>query len=102
MHARFTLSGQEFMAMDSTPGHTPGHTCLLLEDGTAFAADLIGSFPRPRLQSLLATDWGQLHASLARLQAAQPRWIYTGHARQRMPGMLLNQIQDLAAGSSKR
>ncbi len=24
-----------------TPGHTPGHSCLLLEGGTAFAADLV-------------------------------------------------------------
>jgi glyoxylase-like metal-dependent hydrolase (beta-lactamase superfamily II) len=38
-----------------TPGHTPGHTCLLLPGGIACAGDLIASFPRPRLQALLAT-----------------------------------------------
>ncbi len=75
-----------------TPGHTPGHTCLLLEDGTAFTADLIGSFPRLRLQGLLATDWSQLPGSLGRLQAAQPEWIYTGHVRRRIPGALIRQI----------
>lgn len=76
-----------------TPGHTPGHTCLVLEDGNAFAADLIARSPRPRLQDLLATDWSQLPNSLTHLMAAQPEWIYTGHAAQRMPGSLLKQIQ---------
>lgn len=72
-----------------TPGHTPGHTCLLLEDGTAFAADLLGGFPRPGLQRLLATDWDQLPGSLDRLRAARPEWVYTGHRRTRIPGSLI-------------
>lgn len=72
-----------------TPGHTPGHTCVLLPDGTAFVGDLIGGFPRPRVQSLLATDWGQLGGSLSRLQAKAPQWIYTGHVRRKIPGSLL-------------
>lgn len=72
-----------------TPGHTPGHTCLLLDEGTAFVADLLGSFPRLRLQGLLAVDWSQLPHSLERLQAAKPQWIYTGHGRRRLPGVLI-------------
>jgi glyoxylase-like metal-dependent hydrolase (beta-lactamase superfamily II) len=75
-----------------TPGHTPGHTCLLLDDGTAFAADLIGRRPYPRLQSWLATGWDQLLASLAKLQAAHPTVIYTGHALKPMTGEELQRI----------
>ncbi len=63
-----------------TPGHTPGHTCLQLSDGTVFAGDLIARNPRARLQDLLATDWRQLPASLARLKAACPLVVYTGHS----------------------
>jgi hydroxyacylglutathione hydrolase len=75
-----------------TPGHTPGHTCVLLEDVTAFAADLLARIPRPRLQDLLATDWSQLPASLARLQAAQPERIFTGHSYKPITGKTLQQI----------
>lgn len=75
-----------------TPGHTPGHTCLLLAGGTAFAADLIGRSPRPRLQSLLATDWDQLPGSLASLQATRPERVYTGHSRHPLSGKALREI----------
>lgn len=75
-----------------TPGHTPGHSCVVLEDGTAFAADLIGGSRPPRLQKLLATNWGQLPISLAHLQAAQPKWVFTGHSGRAFPGHLLQDI----------
>jgi len=75
-----------------TPGHTPGHTCVLMEDGTAFVGDLIGGFPRPRVQGLLATDWDEMPRSLARLQLARPTWIYTGHLRHKLPGSILNKL----------
>lgn len=75
-----------------TPGHTPGHTCVVFADGTAFAADLIARSPYPRLQDLLATDWSQLPGSLARLQAAKPQWVFTGHSRRALPGSMLQQI----------
>ncbi|HHY88895.1 MAG TPA: MBL fold metallo-hydrolase [Chloroflexi bacterium] len=75
-----------------TPGHTPGHTCLLLSDGTAFAADLLGGSP-PHLQNLLATDWDQLPASLAYLQAARPARAFTGHTARPFPGPVLQSIQ---------
>lgn len=74
------------------PGHTPGHTCLVLEDGTAFAADLIARSPYPRLQDLLATDWNHLPASLARLQAARPQRVFTGHSRRPLTGHELQKI----------
>ncbi|MCE5207457.1 MAG: MBL fold metallo-hydrolase [Chloroflexi bacterium] len=76
-----------------TPGHTPGHSCLQLEEGINFAGDLIAGFPQPALQSLLATDWGQLTNSLSKLQAAQPKWIYTGHSVHPLPGKSLEGIK---------
>lgn len=76
-----------------TPGHTPGHTCLLLEDGTAFAGDLIGQSLTPKLQNLLATQWDQLPNSLSRLMQAQPKWVYTGHSRNKFPGTQLSKIK---------
>lgn len=75
-----------------TPGHTPGHTCLLLADGTAFAADLLARSPYPRLQDLLATDWSQLPGSLERLKAAKPKRVFTGHSRRAMPGEMLERM----------
>lgn len=92
----FTLEDGETLAgfgLDATvlhtPGHTPGHSCLLLADGTAFAGDLLGRRSQPRLQALAATDWSQLPGSLARLQAESPLWVYSGHAAHPIPGMLL-------------
>jgi glyoxylase-like metal-dependent hydrolase (beta-lactamase superfamily II) len=76
-----------------TPGHTPGHTCLLLPDKIAISGDLFGRNPRPRLQYLVATDWSQLPHSLARLQAAQPEWVYTGHSWRPFPGKVLQKIR---------
>ncbi len=85
---RFGLNATIFY----TPGHTPGHTSVVLEEGITFAGDLIGGFPRPALQSLLATDWHQLPASLAHLQDADPEWVYSGHSHRPVPGDLFQQI----------
>jgi len=74
------------------PGHTPGHTCLLLEGGIALAADLIARNPRPRLQDLLAADWPQLPTSLDHLKAARPAWVYTGHSGIALSGEVLQKI----------
>ncbi|NMB87592.1 MAG: MBL fold metallo-hydrolase, partial [Chloroflexi bacterium] len=76
-----------------TPGHTPGHTCLLLEGGVAFAGDLVARHRGPKLQDLLATDWAQLGPSLARLQAAHPAEVYTGHQSRPIPGPALQQLR---------
>jgi len=87
----FTLADGQALPMDGlaarvvhTPGHTPGHTCLLLADGACFAGDLLGAWPCPGLQHLLATDWQQLPASLEHLRAARPQWLYTGHSARRL------------------
>ncbi len=69
-----------------TPGHTPGHSSLWLEDGTLIIGDLIGQDSRARKQSLLATDWQALEESLARMQALKPRRVYSGHSPRAIPG----------------
>lgn len=69
-----------------TPGHTPGHSCLLLPDGIVIVGDLVAGIRRKRLQRLVATDWSELPGSLARLQAASPAWVYTGHSPHPVPG----------------
>jgi hydroxyacylglutathione hydrolase len=79
-----------------TPGHTPGHSCLRLEGGIVFAGDLLGGFPRPALQSLLATDWRQLPGSLAKLRAAGAKWVYLGHSPRPLEGSLLQGIRGVA------
>jgi len=79
-----------------TPGHTPGHSCLLLEEGIVFAGDLLGGFPRPALQSLLATDWNQLSGSLAKLQTVGAKWVYLGHSPHPLEGSLLQKIRGAA------
>jgi hydroxyacylglutathione hydrolase len=79
-----------------TPGHTPGHSCLLLENGIVFAGDLLGGFPRPALQSLLATDWNQLPGSLAILQAVGAKRVYLGHSPYPLEGRLLQEIRGAA------
>jgi hydroxyacylglutathione hydrolase len=64
-----------------TPGHTPGSSCLLVEGRIAFAGDLVTALGWPQVQHLYAADWSLIPGSLARLQAAGPAWVYTGHGR---------------------
>jgi len=68
-----------------TPGHTPGHSSLWLEDGTLIIGDLIGQKERACRQTLLATDWEALDLSLARMQALKPRQVFTGHSARPVP-----------------
>lgn len=89
----FTLAdGQTFerFGIDATllhtPGHTPGSSTVLLAEGTAFASDLLGSVTQPHLQSLLATDWKQLPASLQHLKDARPRQVFAGHSHRAIEG----------------
>lgn len=62
-----------------TPGHTLGSTSLVVEGRYAFTGDLLTNSGRPRMQRFYAQDWSLFPASLARLQAAGPEWVYTGH-----------------------
>ncbi|MEN6436043.1 MAG: MBL fold metallo-hydrolase [Anaerolineaceae bacterium] len=75
-----------------TPGHTPGHTCLKLVENIIFAGDLLGGFPKPALQSLLATNWDLLPKSLLTLQTADPEWVYIGHSLQPIYGEFIQKI----------
>lgn len=65
-----------------TPGHTDGSCCLVVEDRLAFSGDLITYRGGARLQRYFAQDWSALPASLGRLQAQQPEWVYPGHGRE--------------------
>jgi len=69
-----------------TPGHTPGHSSIWLEDGTLIIGDLIGQDSRARKQTLLATDWQALEESFARMQALKPSRVYSGHSPRAIPG----------------
>ena len=62
-----------------TPGHTPGSSSLIFDEGFAFAGDLVSTTGGPHAQKYYADDWQALARSLARLQAERPRLIYPGH-----------------------
>jgi hydroxyacylglutathione hydrolase len=81
-----------------TPGHTPGSSCLLLDGGHAFAGDLLSTTGRPHTQRYYATDWAQLPASLARLKACRPEWVYAGHGRKPLLGRVLQEMDDDTIG----
>ena len=96
----FTLEDGEMLerfGLDATvlhtPGHTPGHSSVVLSEGTAFAGDLLGGFPKPALQSLLATNWDLLPASLEHLKQAKPERVYTGHSHRAVPGAELQKMK---------
>ena len=63
-----------------TPGHTAGHTCLLLGQDTAIAGDLIGRAFGASRQRLLAEDWALIPESIDRLKLLDPERVYTGHS----------------------
>ena len=91
--ADFTLEDYETLerfGLDATvlhtPGHTPGHSSVLLGDGSALAGDLLGGFPKPALQNLLATDWDALPKSLEHLKQAKPARVYSGHRHKSISG----------------
>jgi hydroxyacylglutathione hydrolase len=63
------------------PGHTPGSSTLVLDDGTAFAGDLVSTTGQPHAQRYYAHDWDALERSLKDFQAARPRLVYPGHGK---------------------
>ena len=62
-----------------TPGHTPGSSSLIFDEGVTFAGDLVSTTGGPHAQKYYARDWQALARSLARLQAERPRLVYPGH-----------------------
>ena len=63
-----------------TPGHTPGSTTLLLNDGqVAIAGDLLSNSGGAHAQRTYADDWTALAESIERIQDAAPVLTYAGH-----------------------
>lgn len=76
-----------------TPGHTPGSSSLLVEKRLAFVGDLISTSGHPHVQRFYAADWSLIPASLARIQALKPEWVYTGHGSRPMSGKVLQALR---------
>jgi glyoxylase-like metal-dependent hydrolase (beta-lactamase superfamily II) len=62
-----------------TPGHTPGSSCLILEDRFVFAGDLLSTSGRPHVQRFLACDWVQMSKSLKQIIEHGPELTFPGH-----------------------
>lgn len=75
-----------------TPGHTLGSTCLVVEDRLAFSGDLVTTTGGPHVQRAFAEDWSRIPASLRRLQAVEPEWVYPGHGRRLLSGADLRRL----------
>jgi glyoxylase-like metal-dependent hydrolase (beta-lactamase superfamily II) len=76
-----------------TPGHTPGSSCLWVEDCLAFVGDLLTHDRRPVVQRRYAHDWSQLPVSLARVQSLHPQWVYAGHGPTPIRGETLEALR---------
>jgi len=76
-----------------TPGHTPGSSCLIVEERIAFAGDLLSTSGWPRVQNCFAIDWSLIPDSLARLQSLRPEWVYAGHGRRSLSGEALQRLK---------
>jgi N-acyl homoserine lactone hydrolase len=81
------ISGVRVMA---TPGHTPGHQSVLLDmaDGPVVLAGQAlysrnewAGFPTDREGASRAWDRSAYDASVAKLRALSPKWVYFGHDR---------------------
>lgn len=79
-----------------TPGHTPGSTSLLVDNGDsrplAFTGDLVSGGRQPHLQSLYADDWSLLAESLAKVQHTRPEQVFPGHGSRPIGAKLFQQI----------
>lgn len=76
-----------------TPGHTPGSSCLIVEERHAFVGDLLSATGQLHAQQFFAHDWSQIPESLARLQAQNPEWVYPGHGRGPIGGKMLQSLR---------
>ena len=76
----------------STPGHTPGSSCLIVDGRLAFVGDLISTAPHSTVQKFFADDWSLIPESLVRLQALRPEWVYSGHGYRPLSGEKLQRL----------
>jgi len=76
-----------------TPGHSDGHSCLIVQDSIAFTGDLLLTVFGPAKQNLYARSWKAIDSSLAVLKAANPVRCYTGHHRMAITREELAQIK---------
>ena len=76
-----------------TPGHTPGSSCLFVEERFAFVSDLISAVFGVRGAIFFAQDWTQVPRNLARIQALEPEKIYVGHALRPVDGARLQRCR---------
>jgi glyoxylase-like metal-dependent hydrolase (beta-lactamase superfamily II) len=63
-----------------TPGHSPGSTSILFDDGTLFCGDILGNTKKPE-KTALVDDHQQLDASVMALKACETETVYPGHGK---------------------
>jgi hydroxyacylglutathione hydrolase len=76
-----------------TPGHTPGSSCLFVEERFAFVSDLISAVFGVRGAIFFSQDWTQVPRNLARIRALEPEKIYVGHALRPVDGARLQRCR---------
>lgn len=64
-----------------TPGHTPGSSCLLIDDNIILAGDLILSHPTVYVQQFFAFDWPLVAKSFYKIRDLNPSKVYCGHGK---------------------
>lgn len=82
------------------PGHTSGHSGLLLESKYIFVSDLVVIQPFPMIQCYYSNDWNQLLESFNRLKQLKPDLVFPGYGKPvKMPAInriFIKHIQWLA------
>lgn len=76
-----------------TPGHTPGSSVLLVDNGVAIVGDLLSASSREgHVQRSYAHDWRQIVASLKKLQQYDPQVYYAGHGERPISAERANEL----------
>ncbi len=68
------------MEIISSPGHTPGHVCILFED-VLFAGDLVRTLPDKIKPMMSIMNWNDsiIHESIAKIDKLSFKWICPAH-----------------------
>jgi hydroxyacylglutathione hydrolase len=75
-------------------GHTPGSTCLRLDDGTGFLGDLVSTNGDAHLQRSIVDDYPALRDSFQRLRTLGLTTAFVGHGRRALTGSELTAVID--------